>query len=351
MITLLYCLLFLFLLPLGSAGQSFPFWGAKAPLPLETPVDSLKKGQFTWEAEIAPAGPILVVVSLDEQKAFTYRNGILIGVATVSTGKKGHPTPTGVFTTLQKDVNHHSSIYDNASMPYTQRLTNYGIALHAGGLPGYPSSHGCVHLPSEYARRLFQAAPLGMTVVIANSRTAPQAVDHPAFLSPVSVKGKVVDAKRLDPGESYRWNPELSATGPLSVVISRADQRIVVMRNGIEIGRSRVDFEQPGDSIGTHILVAQNPDTAQLPSVLKDGGAIRKWVSLSFKDLKYEQPVLDPVKDNRFTIPREFLSDLLPQVTTGTSVVITDAAILPQNSGVSMALLTSHPQASGKGTN
>jgi lipoprotein-anchoring transpeptidase ErfK/SrfK len=86
-------------------------------------------------------------------------------------------TPTGVFTTKLKDKDHHSSIYHNAAMPYTQRNTNDGVALHAGGVPGYPDLHGCVHLPSEYARLLFDAAPLGMTIVIADYRTQPEFVD------------------------------------------------------------------------------------------------------------------------------------------------------------------------------
>lgn len=78
------------------------------------------------------------------QKAYVYRNGVLIGVATVSAGRPGHLTPTGVFTILQKQKEHRSTIYDGAPMPYMERLTWGGIALHAGGLPGYPESHGCV---------------------------------------------------------------------------------------------------------------------------------------------------------------------------------------------------------------
>lgn len=326
--------------------QNLPFWGAKAPLPLETPSSSLKYGQFTWEASIAPAGPILVVVSLDEQRVYTYRNGLLIGVSTVSTGKAGHLTPTGVFTTKQKDLDHHSSIYNNASMPYTQRITDYGIALHAGGLPGYPSSHGCIHLPSEYARLLFQASPLGMTVVITNSRTAPVQVDHPSFLAPVNVKGRPAIQTRLDPQEKYRWQPELASSGPLSIVISRVDQRLVVMRNGIEIGRSRVDFARPADSIGTHVLIAHQTDTSNLSKLVTESAAIRKWIGLSFNDLKYENRWQDPVNDPRINIPHDFLALLLPAVKAGTSVVVTDAPILEKtNSGVGLTLLTSSPKA------
>ena len=102
-----------------AVAAAMPFWGASAPAPFTTPADELGNGEFTWAPEVAPSGPIAVLVSLDEQRAYTYRNGILIGVATVSTGKPGHETPTGVFTTKLKDANHHSSIYNNAPMPYT----------------------------------------------------------------------------------------------------------------------------------------------------------------------------------------------------------------------------------------
>jgi len=121
-----------------AVAAAMPFWGASAPAPFTTPSDELKDGEFTWAPEIAPSGPIAVLVSLDEQRAYTYRNGILIGTSTVSTGKPGHETPTGVFTTKLKDADHHSSIYNNAPMPYTQRITNDGIALHAGGVTGVP---------------------------------------------------------------------------------------------------------------------------------------------------------------------------------------------------------------------
>ena len=161
----------------------------------------LNPGQFIWKGDAVPSGPIVVVVSLPEQKAYVYRNGICIGVSTASTGKPGHSTPMGVFMVLQKDKDHNSKTYNNAAMPYTERLTWDGIALHAGGLPGYPSSHGCIHLPSEFARRLFEVSPMGMTVVIANQQNDPTEVVHPAALSPVEArKGKVVN--------------ELGSTGP-----------------------------------------------------------------------------------------------------------------------------------------
>ena len=119
---------------------SVPVWGAKTSVPIGTPIDELKKGQFLWMGEAVASGPMVMVVSLNEQRAYVYRNGVLIGATTVSTGRPGHLTPTGVFTVLQKQKEHRSTIYDGAPMPYMERLTWGGVALHAGGLPGYPES-------------------------------------------------------------------------------------------------------------------------------------------------------------------------------------------------------------------
>ena len=98
---------------------------------------ALKPGEFLWHPEIAPEGPIVLVVSLDEQRAYVYRNGLAIGVSTISSGKAGKETPTGVFTILQKNKDHRSKLYNSAPMPYMQRLTWDGIALHGGALHGY----------------------------------------------------------------------------------------------------------------------------------------------------------------------------------------------------------------------
>src|SRR6266550_6979939 len=107
---------------------------------------TLKPGQYVWEPERAPEGPLLIVASITDQVAYVYRNGIRIARSSVSTGRPGHPTPTGVFTILEKEIHHTSSIYKGAEMPYMERVTWSGIAVHAGNLPGYPDSHGCIRL-------------------------------------------------------------------------------------------------------------------------------------------------------------------------------------------------------------
>ena len=146
-----------------------------APAAVETAV--LKPGEFVWQPERSPAGEVEIVVSIPLQRAYVYRGEVLIGVTTVSTGKPGHSTPTGRFDILEKRARHFSNLYNNAPMPFMQRLTWGGIALHAGQIPGRPASHGCVRLPLEFARQLFGVTRVGASVhILRESPTAGQAL-------------------------------------------------------------------------------------------------------------------------------------------------------------------------------
>jgi lipoprotein-anchoring transpeptidase ErfK/SrfK len=126
----------------------------------------LNPGQYVWEPKAASTGPLFLVIDLGAQRALLYRNGVPIAASTVSTGGKGRGTPTGVFTILQKEVVHRSRTYDDAPMPYMQRLTWKGVAMHAGHVPGYPASHGCIRLPRGFAKRLYGVTRLGTPVMI-----------------------------------------------------------------------------------------------------------------------------------------------------------------------------------------
>jgi hypothetical protein len=132
----------------------------------------LRTGQFVWEPETAPNGPLFLVIDLPTQRALLYRDGVPIGASTISTGSKGRETPTGLFTVLQKEVVHRSRTYDDAPMPYMQRLTSKGVAMHAGHLPGYPASHGCIRLPSGFAKLLYGVTELGTRVKITDEAYA-----------------------------------------------------------------------------------------------------------------------------------------------------------------------------------
>ncbi|MCL6699787.1 L,D-transpeptidase family protein [Sphingomonas sp. NSE70-1] len=125
----------------------------------------LKPGQYVWRKGSFTGEP-MVVVSLTDQLAYLYRGDQLVAVSTVSTGKETNPTPKGIFSVLAKKPMHRSIKYDNAPMPFMQRIDEYGVALHAGHLPGRPASHGCIRLPAEFAKRLYGVTDLGATVMI-----------------------------------------------------------------------------------------------------------------------------------------------------------------------------------------
>jgi hypothetical protein len=198
-------------------------------------IASLKAGEYLWAPQVAPEGPVTIIVSLKTQKAYAYRNGVAIGVSSVSTGMKGFRTPTGVFTVLQKDADHVSNIYKDAAMPFMQRLTWRGIAMHAGNLPGYPASHGCIRMPLAFAKLLFGITNMGVTVVITQDAQVPLVVTTPGALKR-DERTPVADA-------DFVWNPALSPSGPVSIIISGRDRKVVVLRNGTEIGSSMIHLD------------------------------------------------------------------------------------------------------------
>jgi lipoprotein-anchoring transpeptidase ErfK/SrfK len=126
----------------------------------------LKPGQYVWRDVPEAAGPERIVVSLSDQLAFFYRGNSLVAVSTISSGKSGRDTPTGIFSVLDKRPFYRSKKYDNAPMPWMQRIDQYGIALHAGYNPGVPASHGCVRLPSAFAKKLYSVTDIGTPVYI-----------------------------------------------------------------------------------------------------------------------------------------------------------------------------------------
>lgn len=146
---------------------------APKPVRKKGPVDALKPGQFVWETRESYEGPMKIVVVLDIQRIYVFQNDKLLGFSTISSGKKGKETPTGYFNILQKNIDHKSNLYSNAPMPYMQRLTWDGIAMHGGQLPGYPASHGCIRLPHPFAKALFDATQMNQEVVVLQNISTP----------------------------------------------------------------------------------------------------------------------------------------------------------------------------------
>jgi lipoprotein-anchoring transpeptidase ErfK/SrfK len=125
----------------------------------------LKPGQYVWRNAGADGEP-RVIISLGDQMAYVYRGDALVAAATISTGTEGRRTPKGIFPILEKKRIHHSRKYENAPMPFMQRIDKYGIALHAGYNPGRPASHGCIRLPAAFAAKLYTVTDVGSTVMI-----------------------------------------------------------------------------------------------------------------------------------------------------------------------------------------
>jgi len=247
-----------------------------------------------------------------------------------------------VFTILQKNKEHYSNLYNNAPMPYMQRLTWGGIALHAGGLPGYPASHGCIRLPSEFARRLFEISPMGMTVVVASAASDLSAAAAPGFLAPVSPAGQPVTRAPLTPTESLRWEPELAPEGPVSAVLSRQSGRAIVYRAGIEIGRARVVFHGT-EPIGTHVLLMVE-GAALTGQRHNPHRAIQRWVELDVAGHGGREGLEpDPAMGQRLELPPEFVARVSTILTPGATVLITDEAVTPATSGGHLDVINADP--------
>jgi hypothetical protein len=280
-----------------------------------------------WHPEISPAGPVVIIVSLPEQEMYVYRNGVRIGSSTISTGTKGHPTPTGMFTILQKKVRHESNIYKGAKMPHMQRLTWTGIAMHAGHLPGYPASHGCVRLPVDFAEKLYSVTQNGISVIITDDKFAPGETAEPGRL----LSGETgLSSMPSQSSGKFEWHPEKALTGPLSIILSTADQQVYVYRNGIEIGRGALSTTGVDQSLGSHVYSA-------LDKFDSDGR--REWLSTS----SFGHAAAPDIKElaKRVTIPPDFLEQARAAVSPGATLIITDVHVSDQTrSGPGFDILT-----------
>jgi lipoprotein-anchoring transpeptidase ErfK/SrfK len=126
----------------------------------------LRPGQYVWRDVPDGAGPQRVVISLSDQMAYLYRGNTLVAATTISSGRDDKPTPTGIFSILNKTPMYRSKKYDNAAMPYAEFFEPHGIALHAGYVGDEPNSHGCVHLPTAFAKKLYSVTDIGTPVLI-----------------------------------------------------------------------------------------------------------------------------------------------------------------------------------------
>jgi hypothetical protein len=265
-------------------------------------VAGLRPGEFVWVPQAAPNGPLLLIVNLRAQRAVLYRNGVPIAAATISTGKQGRETPTGVFTILQKRVEHYSSKYDNAPMPYMQRLTWQGVALHGGRLPGYPASHGCIRLPAAFAKLLYGVTSLGMTVVITSGDAQPRIAPSPSLVSL---------ATGTDSTDGQHWNPAKSPTGPVSVVVSTSDRKALVLRNGVVIGSAGVTVS--GTATGSWAYALRSVDAQGRQS----------WIRVPLSSSSDAQEAVPLSEWQRFKAPEWFRTAVRQILAPGATIIVT----------------------------
>jgi hypothetical protein len=292
---------------------------------LENP-KKLKPGQFAWHPERSPDGPVVIIVSIPDQWVAVYRNGKRIAISTCSTGKPGHSTPTGTFVILEKDVNHHSSLYNNAPMPYMERVTWGGVALHAGQLPGYPASHGCVRLPKEFSRLLFTVTHVGTAVIIADKHSAPEDVLHPGLLisghAEALAKEAVAKAsKNAAPAPAAK----VADVEAVSVVIHTADKRMRVLVNGKQAFEDSVAVKQPELPFGTHVFNLVGPANDDLAKMRWMAVEVQSQVDDKGKSVAAQaSDLLVSFTIHRIDIPHDTAHRLAGLLHPGATMVITD---------------------------
>ncbi len=319
----------------------------------------LKPGDFTWHPERSPSGQVAIVVSIPDQLVTVYRGGSVIAVSTCSTGKPGHSTPTGTFTILEKARVHHSSTYNNAPMPNMERLTWSGIALHAGKLPGYPASHGCIRLPMEFSALLFTVTHVGTTVTITSAHTVSPSVEYDVVASSgggaagttvaAALQGATASSMRdkirppiprPNPTPASVPSRAPAAAAPvLAVVVSSADQRMIVFDHDDIVAEGKAFITDPQTPLGSHVFVLDGSDgTGMTWHVMsfaaEPGGVIGEPDAQLLRRITAEIPVIDAMKQRMHPGMVLITTDdpMTPDTSTGEgfSIITSDARPMSQ---------------------
>ncbi|MBI3437011.1 MAG: L,D-transpeptidase [Proteobacteria bacterium] len=311
--------------------------GATSPVPTATTPLRKKRGvtnKPTHKNTPIPRGPLHIIVSIARQRVTLYSNGVPVAEAAVSTGTDTNPTPTGIFSVLQKSRFHRSNLYSNAPMPFMQRLTWSGIALHQGPLPGYPASHGCIRLPHDFAQTLWNVTRRGARVIVADDPVAPVEIAHPALFRPtvpelrpsiVELQARDLPAPSLVPETAAnvrtafakapalipdaleplaadvgaaaitdasddeeiagREKPEYAKgdlassrksppprPGPISIFVSRKESRLFVRKGFATVFDAPIALREPSQPIGTHLFTAMD---------YAAGGNDLRWIAIT----------------------------------------------------------------------
>jgi lipoprotein-anchoring transpeptidase ErfK/SrfK len=350
---------------------------SKPAAPTESKKDEKRNGKKdkakATKPEPVPPGPLHVIVSVDAQRASLYANGTFVASTKVSTGTKTHPTPMGIFSVIQKNRHHVSNLY-GAPMPYMQRLTWSGTAMHTGPLPGYPASHGCIRLENDFAQLLWRATKIGARVIVTREDVKPVELSHPRLVMPMAsvaqsqpVPGQptettgalvrtadatVAATDRTRPADTFQPiikdvlveppartpNSIERKQSPVSIFISRRDARLYVRQAMQPLFDLPLTLRDPHQPLGTHVYTAMEmkdgamrwtavsvpsafaQDVRKTPKTESNG---KKNPRLEAKVVSVAAPDASAALD-RIDIPQEALDRLAGMVTPGSSLIVSD---------------------------
>lgn len=269
----------------GARANSHPAWGAQ------------------------PKGTVLLTIALSEQKMTIWDDGEAVARVPISSGVEKHPTPTGLFSIIIKKRFHRSNIYSDAPMPFMQRITWSGVALHQGHVTGRPASHGCIRLKADVAQKLFSYTPIGCRVIITDKPIEPQRFHstrlfaaHPRALRLATVN----EMPPVTPLESPR-------VGHVALFISAKENKLFMRQNFQPIFESDIHIDGSAP-LGTHLFTAMR--------INKDDGAVQ-WSQVTMPESHL--PVLDPRSAiERISIPAEARREVARALHQGASLIVSD---------------------------
>jgi hypothetical protein len=362
----------IFMLSAGTAhaqflfGPQYTFWpGHYAPFKHKHHRQTNSGSAKSARPDDPPKGPLQIIISIADQRVSLFDDGALIARSSVSTGTQAHPTPLGVFSVISKQRWHRSNIYSAAPMPYMQRLTWSGIALHAGVVPGHPASHGCIRLKNDFAIRLWQLTRRGTRVIIAHDDVQPVEITNPHLFEPKAVSGspefQTAAGKSIGTAAATQGSPVSNAETPeatslqvpgsatagvapkkivpISVFVSRKLSKLFVRRGFSPLFDAPVKIENPEEPLGTHVFTAME---------FRNGGADIRWTVLSIPEQfprmsegatkGREAPATQtapsvPLPDkanaalDRIEIPQDAIERISELLTPGSSLIISDNGI------------------------
>lgn len=237
----------------------------------------------------ADARTLQIIVSKDKQSLAVYDGTEVVATSKVSTGKPGHTTPSGIFSVLEKKKYHESNLYSAAPMPWMQRLTWSGIALHeSNSVPRYPASHGCVRMPAAFAKELYKMTDLSVPVIISNAAVVPEAIDHPMLFRPAAPEPALLlsdvelrPAIGADPTEPVQLAMNTAAVPPIQPLATRENEdpiRILITRRSQR--ETVIDIQTYLNQLG---FSAGTPDGLAGPSTVQAINAFKALRPAQFK--------------------------------------------------------------------